>query len=152
MKFNGLSHHKLMVVNLHSVLFRFWNNLASHLERSAFKQRFVCRTSHSMLRLPRRCAILLCLGNGPILPCIERSNLRFSPSPYLRIWAFAAPLPQLTLLRLLIQDCPSPRNPFDGEKVLRTFSFICLTHSYGYASATDHPTCFASLPQNSKSW
>jgi len=27
-----------------------------------------------------------------------------------------------------------------------------LIHSYGYASAGDRPTCFASLPQNSKSW
>ena len=46
-----LNHHKRMVVNLHSVLFGIWNNLASNLERSAFKQRFTCCTSHSMLRL-----------------------------------------------------------------------------------------------------
>ncbi len=62
MKLNILSHHKLLVVNLHSVLFGFWNILASHLERPALKR------------------------------------------------------------------------------------------SYGYASAADRPTCFASLPQNSKSW
>ncbi len=70
MKFNILSHHKLLVVKLHSVLFGFWSNLASHLERSAFKQRFACCTFHSMFRL--------------------QSSL------YIRVWAFAAPLPLLT--------------------------------------------------------
>ena len=62
MKFNILSHHKLMVVNLRSILFGFWNKLASHLERSA------------------------------------------------------------------------------------------VNNIHGYASAADRPTCFASLPQNAKSW
>ncbi len=152
MNFNILNHHKLKVVYLHSVLFGFWNNLVSHLGRSTFKQRFVCCTSHSMLRLPRRCAILLCLDTGPILPCIERSNHRFSPNPCIRVGAFAAPQPLLTLLRLFVQGCPSLSNPFDGEKVLRTFSLIRLTHSYGYASVADCPTCLASLPRNSKSW
>ena len=64
-----------MVYILHSALFGYWNILASHLERSAFKQRFACSTSHSMLRL--------------------------QSSPYIRVWAFAAPLPLLTLLRQL---------------------------------------------------
>ncbi len=124
----------------------------THLEKSAFKQRFTCCTSHSMLRLPRRCAILLCLGTGLILPSIERSNLRFSLSQYIRVWAFVAPLPLLSLHRLLVQSCSSLSNSFDCEKVLITFSFSRLTHSYGYASATDRPNCFASLPQKSKSW
>ncbi len=87
-----------MLVNLHTTLVGFWNILASHRERSAFKPRF------------------------------------------------AIPL------RLLVQGCPFLRNPFDGEKVLRTFSLTRLTHSDGYASAADCPTCFASLRQKSKSW
>ena len=65
---------------------------------------------------------------------------------------FMGILTLLTLLHSLVQGCPSLRNPFDGETVLRTFSFVYLIHSNGYASAADRPTCFASLPQNSKSW
>ena len=33
------------------------------------------------------------------------------------------------LLRLLVLGYPSLSNPFDGEKVLMTFSFIRLIHS-----------------------
>ena len=35
----ALGSHKAMATNLHSVLFGFWNNLASHLERSALNRR-----------------------------------------------------------------------------------------------------------------
>ena len=79
---------------------------------------------------PDAAQILLCLGTGP----------------YIRVGAFAAPLPLLTLLRLLVCGCPSLRNGLDGEEFLRTFSFIRLIHSYRYASVVDRPTYFASLP------
>jgi len=39
--------------------------------------------------------------------------------------------------------------PFAGKMVHWTISFVQLTHSYGYASADDRPTCFASLIRNS---
>ena len=49
----------------------------------------------------------------------------------------------------MVQGIPSLVCPFAGDKVHWTLSGIRLTHSYGYASAGDRPTCFASLTQNS---
>jgi hypothetical protein len=49
----------------------------------------------------------------------------------------------------LIQGCSSVSNPFIGVKIHRIFPFIRFTHSYGYASAGDHPNCFASFSLNS---
>ncbi len=80
--------------DLHTTLVGFWPNLASHLGRSPFHQRFA-----------------IMLGS-------------------------------------MVQGIPSLVCPFTGEKVHWTFPFVRLTHSYGYASADDRPTCFASLTQD----
>jgi len=40
--------------------------------------------------------------------------------------------------------------PFAGKMVHWTISFVQLTHSYGYASADDRPTCFASLTRTAQ--
>ena len=49
----------------------------------------------------------------------------------------------------LIHGCSSVSNPFIEGKIHRIFPFIRFTHSHGYASAGDHPNCFASLSLNS---
>ncbi len=61
--------------DLHTVLFGFWSNLASHLGRSPIHQRFACYAAQSLL--------------------LSKS------SPYFPVWAFVAPIPPLTLLRQL---------------------------------------------------
>ena len=56
------------------------------------------------------------------------------------------------LLRSMAQDIAYPVCPFAGAKLHWTFALVRPTHSGGYASAADHPTCFARLPQKSKPW
>ncbi len=112
--------------DLHTVLFGFWANLASHLGRSPFHQRFACYTAQSLLRL--------------------------QSSHHIHVMAFAAPHPLLTLLHSMVQGIPSLVYPFAGEKVHWTFFYVRLTHSYGYGPAGDRLSCFASLIQNPESW
>ena len=69
-----------------------------------------------MLSLPWRYVLPLCLSTDLIPSSSGRSKLLNSP---------------LTLLHLLIQGDSFLRNPFDGERVIRTFFIVRPTHSYG---------------------
>jgi hypothetical protein len=60
----------------------------------------------SILRLPRRGVLVLCLGTGLIPQCIGRSNLRFSPSQTIHGLALAAPRPAARPVRAFARRRP----------------------------------------------
>ncbi|MEE8428155.1 MAG: hypothetical protein V3S33_01455, partial [Gammaproteobacteria bacterium] len=54
------------------------------------------------------------------------ASLGYQPKPSV-VWAFAAPIPRLTLLRSKARGPPSMADPFAGTKVHWTFVLFRLT-------------------------
>ena len=70
--------------------------------------------------------------------------LRLQSIPYLRVWAFAAPLPLLTLLHLLVQGCYPGTTHLPGKRFSGPFSRTVLPLATAMAvQAIDQPALTA---------